>query len=125
MRTFSLGAAFSVTTGVLLVEFDQVHQLLEYLVGHPLFTHQLPGVAAACAAEVLDQHPSLGDYPPPTLSGAEECAAWVASRAERFGAELEIAPMAPGSHVPTDPIADLADLIGSDRVVVLELPKAA
>jgi hypothetical protein len=123
MTAFPLGAVLSVSTGIFVAgDFGQVQDLCSHLVGEPLFTHSLPRVAEACAAAVLEQHPSLGDYPTPVLSGAEECRAWVASLAERFGAELEIAPMAPAvAHI--DPIQELADRIGADRVIAAVLPE--
>lgn len=125
MTTFPLGAVLSVTTGILVAEFGEVHALLEHLVGEPLFTHSLTVVAEPCAAEVLRQRPQLAMVAEPELNGAEECATWVAEQVAVFGAELEIAPMKPGSLVLNDQIADLVARTSEDRVIALLLPAAA
>jgi hypothetical protein len=120
MTAFPLGAVLSVSTGIFVADdFGQVQELMSHLVGESLFAHSLPRVAKPCAAEVLRQHPALAEIPKPALSGREECDAWVAAQVERFGAELEIAPMAPGAVAHIDPIQELADRIGADRVIAV------
>lgn len=123
MKTFPLGAVLSVSTGIIVADFNQMHQLMEHLVGEPLFVHSLTVVAQPCAAELLCQHPQLGVVAMPDLNGAEECAAWVAEQAAVFGAELEIAPMGLNFYAPADPLGVLAARLGEDRVITLVLPE--
>lgn len=38
-RDFSTAAIASISTGVLLCKFGDMHEAAEYLMGHPIFTH--------------------------------------------------------------------------------------
>lgn len=39
-REFSTAAIASISTGKLLCEFSKMHEAAEYLMGHPIWTHQ-------------------------------------------------------------------------------------
>lgn len=39
-RDFSTAAIASLSTGVLLCKFSEMHEAAEYLMGHPIWTHQ-------------------------------------------------------------------------------------
>lgn len=56
----SLGVA-GITTGVLLVEggFSHIHEAMEWVMGHPVWTHELPGVWDEAKARVLKQIPDM------------------------------------------------------------------
>lgn len=43
-REFSLGLMISLTDGHLMVPFDELHEAVEWLVGYPVWTHQLTRV---------------------------------------------------------------------------------
>lgn len=58
-RTFGLGAILTVTTDVFLVaDIGDIYQLLNYMTGDNLFTHQLPRAAGECKPALLAQHPN-------------------------------------------------------------------
>jgi hypothetical protein len=60
-RSFSLGQVLSVTTGTLLCPIGEVYEILDYLSGEALMTHQLPRVSREAEPWILEQHPALAD----------------------------------------------------------------
>jgi hypothetical protein len=66
-KTFHIGDVLSVTTGKLisLNHMLGVHELLEYMMGHGVFTHQLPRAGDACEPCLLQQFPWLSDLQVP------------------------------------------------------------
>ncbi len=63
-------ALASITTGVLLTEFLPVHEAAEWLLGHPIWTHELPRQADPMKAAALAQFP---DMPTETGESWEIC----------------------------------------------------
>jgi hypothetical protein len=110
-RPFALGAVLSVATGIFLADdFGQVHELLDYMTGDTLFTHQLPRAVDECADEVYRQHPQLRALVVPEFAGPckQTVLAWVAEQATHFGASLPVAPLAPGDHARINPLTEMA-----------------
>lgn len=63
MRKFHLGDVLSVTTGHLVSprHMDGVYDILNYMMGLDLFTHQLPLAADICKSDILYQFPELSN----------------------------------------------------------------
>lgn len=47
------------TTGVLMTEFSPVHEAAEWLMGHPIWTHEFPRLSDKMKAAALAQYPDL------------------------------------------------------------------
>jgi len=56
----TLGLA-GITTGVALEEkgFAHIHEAIEWVVGHPVWTHELPAIFPTARALVLEQFPDM------------------------------------------------------------------
>lgn len=141
MKKFPLRDVLTVTTDRLLTKptgdgngIEALYELLEYLCGSPPFTHQLPEFFNAAKPWVLKNYPSLeavsgelealditmGVAPKGEELGAME--AWLKLVAEKHGLpeEVELEPLPPGQFKPGDPLCDLIDKVGADRVVVVK-----
>lgn len=109
MADFSLGAILSVTTGVLLCDFAEVHELLDHMTGDTLFTHQLPRASRECEDHLRAQFPQLADIEVPVnLPRPELYLQWVESLHDLHGARHEVAPLPPGDHTRIDPLTEMA-----------------
>lgn len=105
-RTFSLGAVLSVTTGVLLAEIGDVRELLDFITGDTLMTHQLPRASDEAAPEILRQHPDLaGMAVPDGLNTFPLVAEWL--KTQNLGETRELTPMSPEDHTFIHPFAEL------------------
>ncbi len=119
-RDFPLADILSITTGRLLSHdhIDGVYRILNHLTGDNLMTHQLPRAADTCAPALIEQHPFLTDLQPPAGDvPLEQLLAWLAQAERDHGYTLPVTPLAAWEH--RNPIAELVDMIGPDRVVTV------
>jgi hypothetical protein len=111
-RSFHLGDILSVTTGRLVApgHIGAVHELLDYMTGDTLFTHQVPRAAGECEPELLRQHPDLADIEVPDFGSDPEKAVadWLSVQVGRFGEHRTVAPLNPADHTRIDPVAEFA-----------------
>lgn len=93
MRTFHLSDILSITTGRLVStrHMDGVVDILSYMCGADLFTHQLPLAVRRCAPVLLQQHPQLAGLPADFPDS--EFRVWLDQQVAWFGAELPVAPL--------------------------------
>ncbi len=119
-RKFDLGTVLSITTGVLLTNIGNVYEILNYMTGDNLFTHQLPRASRECEPVILRQHPQLAEV---DASGVNTTnwREFLDQQIERFGAELEIEPVGIFEHRRIDPIQEAIDMVGADKVIVAEV----
>lgn len=112
-RAFDLADVLTVTTGRLLSprHMEGVYDILNFLTGDSLFTHQLPRACDFCAPLVLEQHPDLGWITGSIVpADAADIAPWLEAMKERFGAERVLVPLEGWEH--QNPIEELADMKG-------------
>ncbi len=109
-RSFHLGDILSVTTGRLVApgHVDAVHQLLDFMTGDTLFTHQLPRAIGECAPHLLAQHPDLAEVSvPDEFDNAKHVLTWLNEQVMRFGEFRDVLPLKEEDHTRIDPISEL------------------
>lgn len=122
VRRFPLGVVLSVTTGRLLAPFAEVHELLDFMTGDTLMTHQLPRACEECAPMLLARHPRLADVKvPEEFTGEEDVRQWVAAQAERLGERVTVTTLDPDDHTVIDPLVELKMLRPDVPVVVVAI----
>lgn len=127
-RMFHLGDILSITTELLVSpsRMDGVHDILNYMTGDNLFTHQLPRAGGQCAPILLDQLPQLKavETPPQDAldQGPDWVDGWLAEQVARYGEMLPVTPIAAAQRVIRDPIEELAAMVGTDRINAVEIP---
>lgn len=116
-REFDLGDVLSVTTGKLVSRrhIDGIYDVLNFLTGDNLFTHQLPRAMDVCRPAVLAQHPEL-PLDAPAFGDKGEVFAWLDEQERAYGATVAIVPVA--AWQSQDPIEELCDLVGPERIWV-------
>jgi hypothetical protein len=122
-REFHIGDVLSITTSMLVSprRMDGVYDILGYMTGEPLFTHQLPRAARECTPELLRQHPQLAAVETPTFASAADVAPWLAEQVARYGETLPVAPLAHREAQYDTPIADLIEMTGdATKVIVVD-----
>lgn len=123
-RQFHLGDVLSVTTGFLVAPrgMEAMYDLLDYMTGDSLFTHQLPRAARECAPELLRQYPKLAEVEVPAeFTGEAHALAWLAEQVAVFGEHLDVDPLAEVDHTRIDPLTELASMVGTDRIIAVEV----
>lgn len=120
-RDFHIGDILSVTTGKLLSPrlIGGVYDILNFMTGQSLFTHQLPRVSREAAPVILRQHPNLAAAEVGDIT-ADNWKDRLAELAAQFGETLPIEPMAPGEHAQKNALAELSEMVGDRPIVVVE-----
>lgn len=120
-RDFHIGDILSVTTGKLVSPrlIEGVYDILNFMTGESLFTHQLPRVSREAAPVILRRHPQLADI---DTSGVNSGTwrAWLGEQIARFGEMLPVPKMTVDEHERIDPISELAEKVHPDRIIVVE-----
>jgi len=120
-QRFHLGDLLSVTDGHLVSpsHMDGVHRIIDYVTGVPHFTHQLPRGAEVVKPWLLEQHPWLaGITVPDDLRGNADVDEFLESVVSQYGEFHDVTPLPFGAYVGREPIAELEEMVGSDRVTV-------
>lgn len=120
-RPYPLADILTVTTGRLLSHrhMDGLYDLLGYMTGDNLFTHQLPRAADVCGPALLAQHPQLANVTPPDGLDAPDLMAWLTNTERQHGEQLPVAPLADGAWQHRNPIEELCDMVGPEKAFVV------
>jgi hypothetical protein len=116
-REFGLGAVLSVTTGRVLAPVADIHEVLDFLTGDKLFTHQLPRAMCEVAPVVRAAHPELAGIEAPDFGNDGAVYSWVAEQVARFGPSVTLTA-APEAHVVREPLAELAEMMRPDQQTI-------
>jgi hypothetical protein len=123
---YGLDDILSITTGRLLSRrhVEGLYDILNYMTGDNLMTHQLPRAATVCGPALLDQHPQLRDVAPPEGDSItqEELFAWLDRAEEEYGKTLPVQPVASDVWESRNPIEELIDMVGPKKVAVVVTP---
>lgn len=125
-RPYGLDDILSITTGRLLSRrhMTGLYDILNHMTGDSLMTHQLPRAATVCGPVLLDQHPQLRGVTPPKGDDItqEELFAWLDRAEEEYGKTLPVQPVAPDAWESRNPIEELIDMVGPEKVAVVVTP---
>ncbi|NUU26024.1 MAG: hypothetical protein HOV68_31675 [Streptomycetaceae bacterium] len=123
-RHYTLADILTMTTGRLLTPrgVEAVYDLANWMTGDNLFTHQLPRAAEACGPALLDQHPQLRDVAPPEDIAVPDLMTWLANVEQEHGEQLPVTPLPPDTWEHQNPIEELCDMAGPEKVYVLPMP---
>ena len=126
-RDFHPGTVLSVTTGRLLSPdgIGGLYEILNWMTGDNLFTHQLPRASDECAPSLRAQFPDLAAVVPPEFSGEAEVWTWLAAQVEAHGETREVAPLREDEHTYVDPITELHKMAPGKPVIGVIVPDAA
>lgn len=123
-RGFHLGDILSVTTERLVSPrgIDGVYDILNWMTGDSLFTHQLPRACRECQEPLLAQHPDLRDVETPEdFGGKDTVERWLAQQVTVYGETREITPLAAGDHSSIDPITEMKMINPGAEVIVVNM----
>lgn len=124
VKEFPLADVLTITTGKLLSHWhmDGVYEILNFMTGDSLFTHQLPRACDAMQPVLLGQHPWLAALNPPDGIGIADLFAWLTD-AEMRHPGLVVVTAAPERWQRRDPLAELDQMAGSRPVLTVEVER--
>lgn len=126
---FDLGDILSITHHRLVSprHVEGVYDILGYMSGEDLMTHQLPRVSDECRPALLRQHPQLEAIQEPDFSGQGEVTkeivmAWLGAQKAIYGDTLSVEPLQPGEHEYRDALQELDQIAGTRPVITAHVP---
>jgi len=123
IRKFDVGDIISIADGRLLSRrhVDGVYDILNYMTGDTLFTHQLPRANRVCEPYIREQHPDLADVGeiPEFVGTREEKFAQLDFWLNKFGEPREVHPLPEGVWNQINPIEEACDILGPEKVWVV------
>lgn len=119
-KAFPTFAVLSVVTGRLLGDIGGVYEVLNFMTGESLFTHQLPRVSREAEPVILALHPELAD----AIAEAEQVnetnwSEWLATWTARYGQTITVPTLTIAQHERIDPISELAEKVHPDKIAVI------
>ena len=121
-KEFHLGDVLSITTSRLVSprHMDGVYDILNFMTGDDLFTHQLPRASDECKPHLLEQFPQLVAVDASGVNGKNHVQ-WLAKQVAKYGEEFEVKPIPKGTHQFKNPIAEAAEVMGGpEKVIVVQ-----
>ena len=135
-KAFHLGDILSITTGRLVSprKMDGIYDILNFMTGDNLFTHQLPRAGRECKPELKKQFPQLATAEMnfevaeisemlETPSGKNDPGAlvdgWLAKQIVIYGEYLEVSPLPKELHTVKNTLTELEELIDPHKIITL------
>lgn len=118
----SLAAVLTVTTDRFLCsDIGELYDLLNYMTGDNLFTHQLPRATKVCKPVLLAQFPTLADVTVPYFGKYfGKYKAWLLDLGRVRGHELDVEPLESWQH--RNPIDELDEMLGGTKPIIVVAP---
>ena len=122
-KNFHLGDILSITTGILMPPntMDGIYEILDFMTGESLMTHQLPRVANECKPYLLKQFPQLASIDATTIKKGE-IHAWLLEQTKKYGTYLTVQKLPTDAHERIDAKSELAEKIHPDRIFEFKIP---
>lgn len=121
-RSFHLGDILSISDGHLLSPsgISGVYDILNFMTGADLMTHQLPRASRECRPYLLQQHPELASVAMPEGLDKPGILRWLDSQIEIYGEMLVVHPAPAGAYIIQNPIEELAEMVPGKPIIVVQ-----
>jgi hypothetical protein len=118
-KTYDLGTVLTVITGRLLTGMDNLYDILNFMTGDELFTHQLPRACEVCMPGLVEQFPDLASVQVPEFTGDGKTAVqnFVQELGGIYGDSFQVAPVAGWEH--KNPLTELAEMMPDKPIIAV------
>jgi hypothetical protein len=122
-KDFHIGDILSITDGRLVSprHIEGVYDILGWMTGENLFTHQLPRVAREAAPALLAMHPQLSSVSRDDAVDGTNMDEWLADKVARFGEFLPVPKLGADQHERIDAMSELVGMVHPDKIIPVQL----
>lgn len=133
-KQYHIGDVLSITTQRLVAPrgMEAIYDILNFMTGDSLHTHQLPRASRECAPWLLRRHPQLADCDTSALEKLTDDTSkearhsliegWLRMQVAKYGKMLSVEPIPADYHERKDPLQELIEMRGGDHeTFVVEL----
>lgn len=116
-KTFKIEEVLSAVKGTLLCDMGKVYEVLNFLTGDNLYTHQLPRAGKECRPHVYKQHPFLESIDVSDIDRKNWQEKLTAIKSKHPN---EITLIQIGDFAHKDPIQEASEMLGgSDKIIII------
>jgi hypothetical protein len=97
-----------------------VYEVLNWMTGESVFTHQLPRISREAKPVLVAAHPQLAQ----AIDEAEQVnpdnwREWRQTWEDRYGPEIAVPKFTAATHERIDPLSELSEKVHPDRIVTI------
>lgn len=127
-KEFDLGVILNITTMRLFTNMEDVYEILNYLTGDNIYTHQIPRVMSIAKTYILSLYPELtGVGNTVEINSFDDAKVFINEQKKVFGNKLSLSPMEKtDGYSYVDPIKEAIDMTSrkiNEKVLVLKPTK--
>lgn len=121
-KTFPTAVELSTITGRLICDIGGIYEVLNWMTGESVFTHQLPRIGREAEPVILAAHPHLRE----AVSEAKQVTPenwqhWRDLWIDRYGPEIAVPKMTAAEHERIDPMSELAEKVSPDQIITVNV----
>lgn len=122
-KAFPTDHVLSVVTGRLICDgIGPVYEVLNWMTGENLFTHQLPRVGTEATALMIKTMPELKHAVDEAEAvNGDNWQEWRDRWVARYGETIDVPKFTAADHERIDPMSEIAEMIPPDQVLVVKV----
>lgn len=122
-KEFATADVLSTITGRLIGNIGGVYEVLNWMTGESVFTHQLPRVGREATPVIIAAHPQLQQ----AVDEAEQVSQenwkqWRQTWEDRYGPTISVPKFTAATHEHIDPMSELAEKVHPDKIIPVVVP---
>jgi hypothetical protein len=119
-KLFNTNDILSVVTGRLMGDIGGVYEVLNWMTGENLFTHQLPRVRQEGAPVIVARHPHLQEAIEESAEVTpDNWKTWLSTWTDRYGPQIAVPTMNNEQHERIDPMSEAAEYFAPSQTIVV------
>lgn len=120
MKEFATCDVLSTVTGRLIGNIGGVYEVLNWMTGESVFTHQLPRIAGEARPVLVAAHPAMQQ----AIDEAERVTTenwkeWRQTWEDRYGPTIAVPKFALDAHERIDPMSEAAEKFHPDNIITV------
>ena len=117
-KEFPTRDVLSTITGRLMGDIGGVYEVLNWMTGESVYTHQLPRISREAAPVLVAAHPTLQQAVDEAEQvNQENYLTWRQMWEDRYGPTISVPKFTADTHERIDPMSELAEKVHPDKIV--------
>lgn len=117
-KLFPTADVLSTITGRLMGEIGGLYEVLNWMTGESVFTHQIPRIGREATPVLIAAHPLLAQ----AVEEAEQVTSenykqWRQTWEDRYGQEIAVPKFTADTHERIDAMSELAEKVHPDKII--------
>jgi hypothetical protein len=121
-KEFATVDVLSTITGRLMGDIGGVYEVLNWMTGESVFTHQLPRIGREATPVVVAAHPTLQQAVDEAEQvNQENYKEWRQRWEDRYGPTIAVPKFGADTHESIDPMSELAEKVHPDKIITINV----